>query len=147
MVELRSSRTHTNLLEAFAREAQAHLLLDHHARIAEIEGYPDAAEALRELAQSQKLYGQGHLDFLRLVADPAPCLPIGTTDDNLAAVLSGDSADERARYPAMARTAQAEGFPEIASWFTSLAHGKRHHAERVRELLAEHDDPSSVRSR
>ncbi len=143
MVELRGSRTHQHLLEAFAREAQATVLLDHYAQIAEIEGYPEAADALRELAASQKLQAHGHLDYLRLVGDPATGLPVGATDNNLMAVLTADGADQRDAYPTMARTAHAEGFPEIASWFETLAHSKRHHASRVRELIDEHDEPSS----
>ncbi len=147
MVELRGSHTHQHLLEAFAREAQAHLLLDYYARIAQIEGYPDAADALRELAQAERFLGQGHLDYLRLVGDPATGLPVGSTDDNLLAVLSGDNAAGLEDYPAMARTAHSEGFPEIASWFETLAHSKRHHASRVREVLDDHDDPSSTQTR
>ncbi len=140
MVELRGSRTHHHLLEAFAAEAQAVLLLDYYAQIAEIEGYPDAASGLRELAQAERLYAQGHLDYLRLVGDPATGLPVGATQDNLMAVLTGNSAGEREGYPTKARTAHAEGFPEIASWFETLAHSKRHHAGRLRSLLEEHDE-------
>lgn len=144
MVELRGSRTHQHLLEAFARESQATVLLDYYAQIAEIEGYPDAADALRELAASERLQAHGHLDYLRLVGDPATGLPVGATDHNLMAVLTADSTDQRESYPTMALTAHAEGFPEIASWFETLAHSKRHHAGRVRELIAGHDDPNSV---
>ncbi len=147
MVELRGSRTHQHLLEAFAREAQAAVLFGYYARIAEIEGYPDTAETLRGLAESERLYAEGHLDYLRLVGDPATGLPVGATDHNLLAVLTGDTADERETYPAMARTAHAEGFPEIASWFESLAHGKRDHAGRVRGLIDDHDVASSVAGR
>jgi rubrerythrin len=145
MVDLRGSSTHQHLLQAFAREAQAVVLLDYYAQIAEIEGYPDAADAMRELADSERLCAQGHLDYLRLVGDPATGLPVGATDDNLMAVLTADAADERESYPTMARTAHAEGFAEIASWFETLAHGKRYHAARVRELLDHHDDHGSAK--
>ena len=147
MVELRGSRTHQHLLEAFAREAQATVMFDYYARIAEIEGYPDAADALRELAASERLYAEGHLDYLRLVGDPATGLPVGATDRNLLAVLTGNTADERESYPTMARTAHAEGFPEIASWFETLSHSKRHHAGRVRGLLDDHDVGSDAKGR
>jgi len=38
-------------------------------------------------------------------------------------------------YPAMAKTARAEGFDEIADWFETLAKAERSHANRFQKAL------------
>lgn len=135
MAELKGSQTHDNLLAVFATEAQAQVRFSYFAQIAEIEGYHHVADTLRELAEAEVLYAHGHLDYLRQVADPATGLPLGETERNLQAALMSDAIGQRETYPALARTAHAEGFPDIASWFETLAKAKRSHAQRLRDAL------------
>lgn len=57
------------------------------------------------------------MEFLSEVADPATDLPIGNTADNLKSAIAGETHEYTDMYPGMARTAEEEGFDEIASWF------------------------------
>jgi rubrerythrin len=38
-------------------------------------------------------------------------------------------------YPEMARVAREEGFPEIASWFETLARAEKSHSSRFRKAI------------
>src|SRR5687767_12135631 len=60
------------------------------AQIAEIGGHGDTSRLFQELADSLAVAAQGHMDHLRNVADPATRLPIGGTEQNLAAALAGE---------------------------------------------------------
>ena len=61
---LKGTLTHAHLRDAFALDARAASLYGYFARIAEIEGYPEVATTLRELAEQKSMFADGHLDFL-----------------------------------------------------------------------------------
>ena len=79
----------------------------------------------------------GHLEFLEAVGDPATGLPIGTTTDNLAASVAGETHEYSDMYPGMVRAAREEGFDEIADWFETLARAEKSHAGRFQKALDE----------
>lgn len=133
--ELKGTVTCQNLITAFSSDAQTCRLLALFARIAELEGYNDAARVLRELLESQVVFTDGHMDFLRRVSDPTTGSPIGETRLNLASVIAGEIRHFNEELPHMAATAHAEGFPDIASWFETLQLAKRTHADRVKTVL------------
>ena len=58
-----------------------------------------------------------HLEYLSEAADPATNLPIRTTEEALRAAIAGETHEYTDMYPGMARTAEDEGFEEIAAWF------------------------------
>ena len=129
--ELADTRTQDHLKVAFSRDAAAAQLWAAFGRIAEIEGQPEAARAFREMAESEAHNAQGHLDLLLRVGEPLGGFPAGPTPENLraAATLQAEQASEA--LPEMARTARAEGFVDIASWFESLAAARQVHAQRL----------------
>ena len=61
--------------------------------------------------------------------------PIGPTDDNLRAAITGETHEYTDMYPGMARTARDEGFDEIADWFETLAKAEKSHAGRFQRAL------------
>ena len=67
--------------------------------------------------------------------DPATGLPIGSTRDNLAAAVAGETHEYTDMYPGMAKTARDEGFDEIADWFETLAKAERSHANKFAKAL------------
>lgn len=133
--ELKGTATHENLKAMFATDAQASRLLFLFARIAEIEGYREVANVLKEVAESQVFFTDGHVDFLRRLGDPLSGFPLGETVLNLQAAVTTDHQDAENNLPRMARTAHAEGFPDIASWFESIAKAKRAHVVRLQGAL------------
>ena len=60
---------------------------------------------------------------------------IGTTAENLAAAAAGENYEWTDMYEGFARTAEAEGFPELAAKFRGVAAIEKHHEERYRALL------------
>ena len=136
MSDLKGSKTHQNLKDAFAGESQANRRYLYFAKVADVEGYPEIAENFRSTAEGETGHAHGHPDYLKTVGDPATDLPIGDTPDNLKASVAGETHEYTEMYPGMAKTAREEGFEEIADWFETLAKAEKSHAGRFGELLA-----------
>ena len=136
---LSGTLTHENLDAAVAHEAIAAAEWQYFARIAEIEGYPDAARALRELAEQHLFCVYGHLDLLVRAREPLTKRLMGDTRQNLAVAAQFEQGDGVA-LPEHARTARNEGFVDIASWFESVARLRAVHGARLQEILTVLDE-------
>ncbi len=55
MANLKGSKTHQNLKDAFAGESQANRRYLYFAKIADVEGYPDVAGLFRDTAADRHL--------------------------------------------------------------------------------------------
>src|SRR5678810_1062128 len=135
MAELKGSKTHANLKEAFAGESQANRRYLYFAKIADVEGRPDVAGLFRDTAEGETGHAHGHLDWLKQSGDPATGLAIGKTADNLKSAVAGETYEYTEMYPGFAKTARDEGFAEIAEWFETLARAERSHAGRFQNCL------------
>jgi len=129
---LKGSKTHANLKQAFALEAEANRRYTYFARQADVEGYPDVAGLFRDTAEGETGHANGHMDWLRSVADPVTDLAIGSTTRNLESAIAGETGEYADQYPQMAATARDEGFTDIAEWFETLARAEKNHAARFR---------------
>jgi rubrerythrin len=130
MANLKGTKTHQNLKDAFAGESQANRRYLYFAKIADVEGHPDVAGLFRDTAEGETGHAHGHLDYLKSVGDPATDKPIGDSVKNLASAVHGETHEYTDMYPGMARTAREEGFSEIADWFETLAKAEKSHAGR-----------------
>ena len=135
MADLKGTKTHENLKEAFAGESQANRRYLYFAKIADVEGEPDVAGLFRDTAEGETGHAHGHLDYLKQVGDPATGEAIGSTDKNLKASVAGETFEYTDMYPGMAKTARDEGFAEIADWFETLAKAEKSHAGRFQQAL------------
>jgi rubrerythrin len=138
-MQLKGSRTHQNLKNAFAGESQANRRYLYFAKIADVEGYPEVASNFRETAEGETGHAHGHLDYLKGIGDPATDLPMGDTQANLKAAIAGETHEYTDMYPGMAKTAREEGFTEIADWFETLSKAEKSHAGRFSEMLKKVD--------
>ena len=134
-MSLKGSKTEQNLKDAFAGESQANRRYLYFAAKADVEGYNDVAAVFRSTAEGETGHAHGHLDYLKVVGDPATDLPIGDTVDNLKSAVAGETHEYTDMYPGMAKTAREEGFSEIADWFETLAKAEKSHAGRFQSLL------------
>ncbi|MYE83684.1 MAG: rubrerythrin [Gammaproteobacteria bacterium] len=134
-MDLNDSKTLQNLKDAFAGESQANRRYLYFAQKADVEGENDVAAVFRSTAEGETGHAHGHLEYMEPVGDPATGLPIGTTKDNLAAAIAGETYEYTDMYPGMAATARDEGFDEIADWFETLAKAERSHANRFQKAL------------
>ena len=134
-MQLKGSKTHTNLKDAFAGESQANRRYLYFAAKADVEGQNDVAAVFRSTAEGETGHAHGHLEYMETCGDPATGLPIGRTRDNLKAAIAGETHEYTDMYPGMAKTARDEGFQEIADWFETLAKAERSHANRFQKAL------------
>ena len=134
-MSLKGSQTEQNLKDAFAGESQANRRYLYFAAKADVEGYNDVSAVFRSTAEGETGHALGHLEYLEETGDPATGLPIGSTADNLAAAIAGETHDYTDLYPGMAKTARDEGFDEIADWMETLAKAERSHANRFQKAL------------
>ena len=135
MAELKGSKTHGNLKEAFAGESQANRRYLYFAKVADVEGHPDLAGLFRDTAEGETGHAHGHLDYLKKVGDPATGEPIGDSVKNLKASIAGETYEYTQMYPGFAKTARDEGFEEIAEWLETLARAEKSHAGRFSQGL------------
>ena len=135
MADLKGTKTHQNLKDAFAGESQANRRYLYFAKHADVEGYPDIAGLFRDTAEGETGHALGHLDYLKAVGDPVTDSPIGPTDKNLKSAVTGETFEYTDMYPGMAKTARDEGFAEIADWFETLAKAEKSHAGRFQQAL------------
>jgi rubrerythrin len=133
--ELKGTKTHQNLKDAFAGESQANRRYLYFAKVADVEGYPDVAANFRETAEGETGHAHGHLDYLKRVGDPATGLPIGDSRLNLKAAVAGETHEYTDMYPGMAKAARDEGFTDIADWFETLAKAEKSHAGKFQKML------------
>ncbi len=133
--QLKGTKTHQNLKDAFAGESQANRRYLYFAKVADVEGYPEVASNFRETAEGETGHAHGHLDYLKAVGDPATGLPIGDTATNLKSAIAGETHEYTDMYPGMAKTAREEGLTEVADWFETLAKAEKSHAGRFDKML------------
>ena len=126
MKELKGTRTEANLMAAFAGESQARNKYTYFASKAKKEGFEQIAALFLQTAENEKEHAK--LWFKELNG-------IGTTAENLAAAAAGENYEWTDMYEGFARTAEAEGFPELAAKFRGVAAIEKHHEERYRALL------------
>ncbi len=133
MADLKGSKTHQNLKDAFAGESQANRRYLYFAKVADVEGQPDIAGLFRDTAEGETGHAHGHMDYLKPVGDPATDKPFGDSRKNLMSAVAGETHEYTDMYPGMAKTARAEGFAEIADWFETLAKAEKSPAGRFQK--------------
>lgn len=127
-MELKGSKTEKNLLAAFAGESEARNKYDWFASKAKKDGYEQIAAIFSETANNEKEHAK--LWFKLLEGGS-----IKDTESNLEAAADGEHYEWTEMYPEFAKTADEEGFHEIAELFRGVAGVEKTHEERYRKLL------------
>ena len=120
------TKTEQNLLAAFAGESQARNKYTYFASRAKKDGYEQISALFLKTADNEKEHAK--LWFKELNG-------IGSTAENLAAAADGENYEWTDMYEGFAKTAEAEGFHELAAKFRGVAAIEKHHEERYRALL------------
>ena len=120
------TQTEKNLLAAFAGESEALNKYTFFASKARKEGYEQIAALFLKTAENEKEHAK--LWFKELEG-------IGDTAENLEAAAEGENYEWTDMYEDFAKTAEAEGFTELAHRFRLVAAIEKHHEERYRALL------------
>ena len=125
-MKLKGSKTEQNLMTAFAGESQARNKYTYFASKARKDGFEQIADIFEETANNEKEHAK--MWFKELAG-------IGDTKENLAAAAEGENYEWTDMYDGFAKTAEEEGFPELASKFRAVGEIEKHHEERYRALL------------
>ena len=120
------TQTEKNLMAAFAGESQARNKYTFFASTAKKQGYEQIAALFLKTAENEKEHAK--LWFKELAG-------IGDTAENLAAAADGENYEWTDMYEEFAKTAEEEGFPELAHRFRLVAAIEKAHEERYRALL------------
>ncbi len=120
------TQTEKNLETAFAGESQARNKYTYFASKAKKDGFEQIAALFLETADNEKEHAK--LWFKELNG-------IGSTTENLAAAAAGENYEWTDMYAEFAKTADEEGFPELAEKFRGVAAIEKRHEERYRALL------------
>ena len=122
----KGTQTEKNLEAAFAGESRARNKYTYFASVAKKEGYEQMSALFLKTAENEKEHAK--LWFKELKG-------IGTTAENLLDAADGENYEWTDMYENFAKTADEEGFHELAAKFKLVAKIEKHHEERYRALL------------
>ncbi len=126
MGKYEGTKTEQNLLAAFAGESQARNKYTYFASRAKKDGYEQIAALFLKTAENEKEHAKMWFKELEGIGDAAA---------NLEAAANGDNCAWTDMYEGFAKTAEEEGFPQLAAKFRLVAAIEKHHEERYRALL------------
>ncbi len=120
------TQTAKNLEAAFAGESEARNKYTYFASKAKKEGYEQIAALFLKTADNEKEHAK--LWYKELYG-------IGDTAENLETAANGENYEWTDMYDSFAKTADEEGFHDLAARFRLVAAVEKHHEERYRALL------------
>ena len=120
------TKTEQNLRTAFSGESEARNKYTYFASVAKKEGYEQIAGIFLKTAENEKEHAK--LWFKELKG-------IGNTLDNLESAARGENYEWTDMYAEFAKTAEEEGFHDLAKKFRLVAAIEKHHEERYRALI------------
>ena len=120
------TQTEKNLEAAFAGESQARNKYTYFASKAKKEGYEQISALFLKTADNEKEHAKMWFKELN---------GIGNTPENLLHAAEGENYEWTDMYDGFAKTADEEGFHELAEKFRAVAAIEKHHEERYRALL------------
>ena len=126
MSKYEGTQTEKNLHTAFSGESEARNKYTYFASVAKKEGYEQISALFLKTAENEKEHAK--MWFKELEG-------LGNTAANLESAAEGENYEGTDMYDGFAKTAEEEGFPELAQKFRMVAAIEKHHAERYRALL------------
>ena len=150
MKSIKGTQTEQNLLTSFAGESQARNRYTFFASQAKKDGYVLVSAVFSEIADQEKEHAKRMFKYLEggslAITATYPAGAMGSTVDNLKAAAAGENEEWSVAYPAMANTAEQEGFPEIAAMYRMIGAAEKYHEERFRRLCARIEDGTMFRN-
>ncbi len=120
------TQTEKNLEAAFAGESMARNKYTYFASKAKKDGFEQIAALFLKTAENEKEHAKLWLKELN---------GIGDTAENLSTAADGENYEWTDMYENFAKTAEEEGFNNLAAKFRLVAAIEKHHEERYRALL------------
>ncbi len=146
MASLKGTKTHKNLMRAFAGESQARNRYTFFAEIAKKQGYPLIEKTFLYTADQEQAHAKAFFEYLatefngeEIEIDAA--YPVDyyqeNTLQNLLASVEAEAHEHNEVYPAFAEVAKKEGFNQIAATFSMIAKIEEVHSKRFATIVKE----------
>ena len=120
------TQTEKNLQAAFAGESEARNKYTYFASVAKKEGFEQISGLFLKTADNEKEHAKMWFKELEGISDTA---------HNLVAAAEGENYEWTDMYAGFAKTAEEEGFLELAAKFRLVADIEKQHEDRYRALL------------
>ncbi|MBQ7573377.1 MAG: rubrerythrin family protein [Clostridia bacterium] len=120
------TKTKENLEKAFTGESHARNKYTYFASVAKKEGYEQISALFLKTAENEKEHAKMWLKELEGIKD---------TKENLKMAADGENYEWTDMYESFAKTAEEEGFTELANKFRLVGEIEKHHEERYRALI------------
>ncbi|WP_026886601.1 rubrerythrin [Clostridium beijerinckii] len=148
MKSLKGSKTAVNLMKSFAGESQARTRYTYYSSIAKKEGFVQIANIFLETAEQEKEHAKRFYKFLKddyvdEQIEIQASFPVSfheSTFKNLLAAASGENEEWTDLYPSFAKTAEEEGYPEIAAVYRKISEVEARHEARYKKLAKNIED-------
>ncbi len=132
-MELKGTKTYENLKTAFAGESEARNKYTYFASKAKKDGYEQIASLFLETAENEKEHAKIWYKYLN-GGD------VSDTITNLKYAIEGENYEWTNMYDEFSKTAEEEGFAELARLFKAVGEIEKHHEERYKKLLKNIED-------
>lgn len=126
MSKYAGTQTEKNLQAAFAGESEARNKYTFFASRAKKDGLEQIADLFLKTANNEKEHAK--MWYKELYG-------IGDTSENLETAADGENYEWTDMYVQFAKTAEEEGFPQLAKKFLMVVEIEKHHEDRYRALL------------
>ena len=126
MSKYQGTKTEQNLRAAFSGESEARNKYTYFASVAKKQGFEQIAALFLKTAENEKEHAK--MWFKELDG-------LGDTAANLLSAAEGENYEWTDMYDGFAKTAEEDGFTELAKKFRMVAAIEKHHEERYRALL------------
>lgn len=143
MSTLKGTKTSINLMKSFAGESQANMRYTYYASQALKDGFIQIQNIFEETAKNEKEHAKRFYKILRDSLEGATIeitasFPVNFKDtvSNLKAAAAGEHEEHTDLYPEFAKTAEEEGFREIARVYREIAEVEERHEKRFLKLLS-----------
>ena len=136
MSKYAGTQTEKNLLAAFAGDSQARNKYVYFSQVAQNEGQDKVAKIFEKTANNEEQHAKMWLKELEGISD---------TTSNLKAAADGENFEWTDMYEGFAKTAEAEGFADLAAKFRAVAQIEKRHEDRYRSLLKDEDTSEQIK--
>lgn len=137
MSKYSGTQTEKNLLAAFAGESQARNKYIYFSQVAQKDGQEKIAKIFEKTANNEEQHAKMWLKELEGIKD---------TNSNLKAAADGENYEWTDMYVGFAKTAEAEGFADLAAKFRAVAEIEKRHEDRYRSLLKDEDTSAQIKN-
>ena len=154
-MEFLKSQTCQNLARSIAGESQARARYTVYAEQARKEQQEYLARIFDQTADNEKVHAKEFLEMLTKLAgrsldnlELSAGYPyqLGNTAENLQFAADGEAQEHREVYPAFAKTAREEGYPDAAALWENIAAIEGLHHQVFAEAKRQYTDGSLYRS-